>query len=118
MKTSGPVDGNVALLSVESGSSLHTSTGADATELEEPIKHRAIIADVVFALFTHVAVHVVRGDFLKEIDVVVRVELCHFAAGGWFRTLVCQVSTLGHVGLDSSGRSSRKFPSSGTSCTA
>lgn len=87
METSGPVDSNVTFLSVQSGSSLHAATGTDATELEQAVKDRAIITDVVFALLTHVAVHVVGCNFLKKIDIIIGMELCHFASGGRFCAL-------------------------------
>lgn len=88
VKTTGPVDGNVALLPVQSRSSFHAATGADAAELEQPIKDRTVVADVVFPLLAHVAVHVIRGDLLEEVDVVVGMELGHFASGRGFGALV------------------------------
>lgn len=92
VKTTGPVDSNVALLSVQSGSSLHAATSTDAAEFEEAVKYRAVITDVVFALLAHVAVHIVRGDFLEEVNIVVGVELCHFATSRWLGALLSRVS--------------------------
>ena len=87
VKTTSPIDGDVALLSVESRSTLHTTTRTDTAKLEEAIEHGTIISDVVFSLLPHETVHIVWCDFLQEIDVVVRVKLGHFASCRRFRAL-------------------------------
>lgn len=87
MQTTSPIDGDVALLAVESRSALHATARTDTTKLEETVKYRAIISDVVFSLLPHEAVHIVWRDFLQEVDVVVRVKLGHFAPGRRFRAL-------------------------------
>lgn len=87
VKTTGPVDSNVALGAVQSGRTLHATAGADSAELEETIEHRAIVAHVILALLPHVAVHVVGSDLLQEVNVVVGMELRHLAPVGRFRAL-------------------------------
>jgi hypothetical protein len=87
VKATSPIDGDVALLSVQSRGTLHTTTRTDTAKLEETIEHRTIISDVVFSLLPHETVHIVRCDFLQEIDVIVRVKLGHFASCRRFRAL-------------------------------
>lgn len=82
VKASSPVDRNVALLTVQARGALHAATSTDAAELEETIKDGTVVADVVLDLLLLVAVHVVGGDALKEVDVLVGVELGHLAASG------------------------------------
>ena len=91
MKTSRPIDSDVTFLTIQSRGTLHAATGANTAKLEQAVEDGAIITDVVLALLAHVAVHIVRGDLLKEIDVVVRVELCHFAPGRRLGTLLKSV---------------------------
>lgn len=64
METTSPVDSDVALLSIQSGGTFHTTTSADTAKLEQAVEHGTIVTDVVFALLAHVTVHVVGGDFL------------------------------------------------------
>lgn len=64
VQTTSPIHRNVAFLSVQSSGAFHTAAGTDATELKEPVENRAVITDVVFALFAHVTVHIIRSDFL------------------------------------------------------
>jgi hypothetical protein len=73
-----PVDSNVALASVQTRRSLHCSACADTAELEETVKDGTIVADVVLALLLCEVLHVVWGDFVEELDVLVGVELRHF----------------------------------------
>ena len=87
VKTARPVDCNVALLAVQPRSTFHTSTGADSAELEQTIKDWTIITNVIAALLFDVAVDVIRGDLLKEVDVFIGMELRHFVFGRWFRAL-------------------------------
>ena len=91
MQSACPVHRNVTFLAVQSGCTLHAATGTDTAEFEETVEHRAIVTNVVFPLLPHVAVHVVGRDLLQEIDVVVRVKLCHFASGSWFCALKSSV---------------------------
>ena len=87
MKATSPIDGNIALLTIQTSSSLHTATSADAAKLEKAIENRTIVTDVVLALLSHVAVHVVGCDLLQKINVVIGMKLCHFASSSRFRTL-------------------------------
>lgn len=77
MKSSSPVDSDVAFLAVESGSPFHTATCTDATELKQAVEHRAIIANVEFRLLALVTVHVFGANLLQEVYVVVGVKLGH-----------------------------------------
>lgn len=91
MKPTGPIDGDIALLAVEPRSSFHASASADATELEEPVEDWTVVTNVEATLFFLVCVHVVRGDFLQEVDVFIGVELSHLMVGSRFSSLVvCQ----------------------------
>jgi hypothetical protein len=87
MQATRPVDSDVALASVQTRSTLHCSACADAAELEQTIKDRAIVANVVLTLLLCKVLHVVWGDFVKKLDVLVRVELRHFIFRGGFRAL-------------------------------
>lgn len=87
METSRPIHCNVTLLSVKSCGSFHRSARADTAKFEEPVNNRAVVSHVILALLFLVRIHVVWGDLLEEINVLVRVELCHFHLRGWLRTL-------------------------------
>lgn len=87
MQAASPVDGNFALLAVQSRRALHAATCANPTELEQSVEHWTIISDIVFALLFTVRLHIVWRYSLQEVNVVVGVELCHFVLGGWFRSL-------------------------------
>lgn len=87
METPGPIYSDIALPSVEACCSLHTSTSADTTELEQAVKDWAIVTHVVFSLLLGERVHIIRGDFLEEVDVFIGVELGHFMTSGRFRAL-------------------------------
>lgn len=87
MQTTSPVDGNIALVTIQSCGALHTAAGTDAAKLEETVENGAIVADIVFALLTHEAVHVIGRNFLQELNVLVGVKLCHFGSNGWFCAL-------------------------------
>lgn len=103
VKTTGPVDCNVALLAVESCGTFHGSTSADTTEFEQTIEDRTIITDVILGLLTHVAVHVVGRDPPKKLNILVGVELCHLVDNRRLRTLdrivalIYQSGTVGRV---------------------
>lgn len=87
MKTSSPVDCDVAFATVQSSGAFHATTGTDTTKLEEPIKDRAIISDVVFSLLLGKRLHVVGSDLLEEVDILVGVELGHLMTGSRFCAL-------------------------------
>ena len=87
VETSSPVNGDVAFAAIQTSSSLHTTTSADATELEKSVEHRAIVADIVFTLLFRERVHIVWRDLLKKVDVLICVELGHFMTGGRFCAL-------------------------------
>lgn len=91
MQTAGPVDSNVALAAVQSCSTLHTATSADAAELEQAVEDWAIVADVVLALLFAEVVHVVGSDALQKIDVLVGVELGHLVLGRRFGAVDLEV---------------------------
>lgn len=92
MKSTSPVDCNVAFASVEARGALHTATGGDTTELKEAIKHGTIVADIELALLFHEGVHVVWSDLLEKVDVLIRVKLGHFMFCGWFCSLNARIS--------------------------
>ena len=81
MQTTGPVHSNVALAAVQPRRALHAAASADTAELEQSVKDGTVVADVVFALLFAEVVHVVWGDALQEIDVLVGVELGHLVLG-------------------------------------
>jgi len=87
MQTARPVDGNVALLAIQTGRALHAATGADAAELEQAVEDWAIVTNVELGLLPVEGLNIVGGDFLKEFDVFVGVELAHFVLGGGLRAL-------------------------------
>lgn len=87
MKTTSPIDGDVALSAVQSSRSLHTSTTGDTAELKESIKHRTIISNVILSLLLGELIHIVGSNFGQEINVLVRVELTHLL-------LCCRFCTL------------------------
>lgn len=87
VETSGPVDGNVAFISVKTRSAFHAATGTNSAKLEKSVKDRTVITDVIPALLSCKPVHVVRRYFAQEVDVFVGMELRHFKFGGWFRAL-------------------------------
>jgi len=92
MKSSGPVDGDVAFAPVETSCPLHTTTSADTAKVKQPVEDWAIITDIVLSLLLGEVVHIVWSDFLEEVDILVRVELGHFMASSRFRALAtrCQ----------------------------
>lgn len=52
---------------------------------------------LAFMLFFYVRIHIAGGDATEELDVFVRVKLCHFA-------FCCRFSTLREVNFGSSDR--------------
>jgi hypothetical protein len=91
VETASPVHGDVALAAVQPCGTLHAASSADTAELEQTVKDRAVIADVVFALLFAEVVHVVGSDALEEIDVLVGVELGHLVLGSRFGAVDFQV---------------------------
>ncbi len=87
MKSTSPVDCDIAFATVETSSTLHASTSTNTTELEESVKDRAIVTNIVLPLLLCERVHVVWCHFLEEVDVLVSVELGHFMTGGGFGAL-------------------------------
>jgi len=87
VKTTSPIDRNVAFFPIETRSSLHAATSTDTAKLEESIKHRAVVADIVLALFAHEAIHIVWSHLLKKLNVLVRMKLRHLRGHGGFRAL-------------------------------
>lgn len=87
VKPSSPVDGDIALAAVQSSGTFHTPASGDPTELEEAVKDRAVVSDVVFALFFGVLLHIVWGDFREEVYIFVCVELAHLLLRGGLRSL-------------------------------
>lgn len=77
MQTASPIHGNVTLASIEARGTFHAPTSAYAAELKQAIEHRTIVSDIVFALLFRVRVHVVWGDPLEKVDVLVGVKLRH-----------------------------------------
>lgn len=125
MKTTSPVDRNIAFLSIQASRALHAASSADTAKLKKPIKNRAIVSNVVFALFPHITVHVVRCNLLKEIDVIISVKLCHLASRRRFCALRVKVSQRYRgVAIKNIAQihgfleHSHKSPSSGKGCTA
>lgn len=87
MQASRPVHGNVAFLPVQSRCALHATTSTDAAKLKEAVEDGAVITNIIFALLSHVAIHIVVRNFLQEVNIIIGVELCHFTPRGRFRAL-------------------------------
>lgn len=87
VKSAGPIDGNVALLSVEASSALHRATSADAAELEQAVEDRTIVANVVLCLLALVGLHIVGRYPSKKFYVLVGVKLRHLIDDCGFRSL-------------------------------
>ncbi len=92
MQASRPVDCDVAFAPVEPGRTLHTTTGADSTELKEPIEDRAIVPDIIFRLIFSKVIHVIGSNFLQEINVFVGMILCHLEPGSRLGPLYDMIS--------------------------
>ena len=92
MESTSPVDRDVAFASVEARSALHAATGGDTAELEEAIKDGTIVADIELALLFHEGVHIVGGDLLEKVDILVRMKLGHFMLCSWFSSLNARIS--------------------------
>lgn len=99
VKSAGPIDGNVALLSVEASSALHRSTSADAAELKQAVKDRTVVADVVLCLLALVRLHVIGRHSPEKLYILVGVKLGHLVDDCRFRSLqgvVAEVSKQSH----------------------
>lgn len=92
MQSASPVHCNVTLPTIKSRRAFHAPTSADATKFKETVEYWTVVADVVFALFFCVVVHVVWRDFLKEIDVLVCMKLGHFEFRSGFCSLLVNLS--------------------------
>ena len=99
MQTSGPINSHVAFLSVQPRCSLHTSSRADAAKLEEPIENGAVIPYIKAPLLFLVHLHVIGRHFAEKFDVLIRVKLSHFKAGGRFCSLIQVRMMLWNQGL-------------------
>jgi hypothetical protein len=51
VQTTSPVDGDVTFVAIQTRRALHTATSADTAEFKETVEYRAIITDIVPALF-------------------------------------------------------------------
>lgn len=91
METASPVDGDVAFPAVQPCGALHAASSTDTAELEQTVKDRTVVADVVLSLLLAKVVHVVWSDALQEIDVLVGVELGHLVLGSWLGAVDLQV---------------------------
>lgn len=96
VKTTGPVHRDVAFGPVESGGTLHTSTGADATKLKQTVEYRTVVSHIVFTLLLNIRVHVVGCHPLEELYVFVRVELRHLCEDSGFRALMRLEALVAH----------------------
>jgi hypothetical protein len=92
MKTAGPVHRNVALAAIKTCSTFHTTTSTDSAKFEQAIEDRTIIPHIKLALLFCKVVHIVRGNLLKEIDILVGVELGHLMLRRRFGALKRAVS--------------------------
>jgi hypothetical protein len=81
MQTTSPVHSNIAFAAVQPRRALHAAASADTTEFEQTVEDGTVVADVVFALLFAEVVHVVWGDALQKVDVLVCVELGHLVLG-------------------------------------
>ena len=81
MQTTSPVHSNIAFAAVQPRRTLHAAASTDTAEFEQTVEDRTVVADVVFALLFAEVVHVVWGDALQEVDVLVGVELGHLVLG-------------------------------------
>lgn len=93
VKPSGPVYDNVALLTIKTGSTFHTSTSANTTKIKQAVEKRRIIANVKLGLFRTEVVRILWRDSLQKIDIVAGVKLGHFQWRGWLGSLNYIVST-------------------------
>lgn len=87
VKTTRPVHGHIAFITVETRSAFHASTCADTAKLEKPIKYWTVVPDIIPSLFLSVVFHVVGCNFREEIDVFIGVKLCHLKLAGRFCAL-------------------------------
>ena len=87
MKTSSPIDCDVAFATIQTRSTLHATTRANTTELEESVEYRTIITNVIFSLLFGERVHVVWCDLLEEVDVLICMELGHLMTSSRFGAL-------------------------------
>jgi hypothetical protein len=87
METSSPVDGDVAFAAVKTSCAFHAASGANTAEFEETVKDWTVIPDIILSLLFCIVLHVVRGDFLQEVDVLISMKLRHLMFICGFRAL-------------------------------
>jgi len=87
VQTTSPIHSHVAFTPVQSCSTLHAATCADAAEFEKAIEHRTVVPYIEPTLLFLVCLHIIWGDFVEEINVFICVELRHLELAGGFRTL-------------------------------
>jgi len=87
MKATRPIDRDITLATVQSRSTLHTTTTGDTAKFEKAVEDRAVVANIVFALLLREILHVVRCNLGEKLDVFVRVELAHLGFRGRLRSL-------------------------------
>lgn len=80
MQTSCPIDRIIAFAPIQTSGAFHATTRTDSAELEHAVEDGTIIANVIFALLFLIRLHVVWGDLLEEVDVLVCMELGHLMA--------------------------------------
>lgn len=64
MQTAGPINCDVAFLSIKACCALHTAASTDTAKLKKAIKDRAIVSDIIFALLALEVVHVLGSNSL------------------------------------------------------
>lgn len=82
MQPTRPIHSHITFPAIQPRSSFHTASRTDATKLEQAIENRTVISHIVPTLLLGKAIHIVRGDALQEVDILVRVELCHLVLCG------------------------------------
>jgi hypothetical protein len=81
MQSPSPVNNRVSLVIIQADGTPDASTGVKLAELKESIENRAIFSHVESLQLANVILHVIRGDYAEEVDVIVRVEPCHGGRG-------------------------------------
>lgn len=82
-----PIHSDITFVPVQTRSTFHAAAGTDTAELEEAVEDGTVVADIVLCLLAGEGVHVVRGDFCEELDVLVCMELSHFVSACRFCSL-------------------------------
>ena len=87
VKASRPVDCNVCLFVVQFQHTPNRATRGELAVLPEPIKHRAVFSHVEPLHLPQKILLVFWGNPPQEMDVVIRVELCHLLLIGRMRSV-------------------------------